>query len=138
MAASPAIQQSETILAAILRFFEIARVLVRLNHVARRIVNANHGVMGATAVLRVIDCRARVLIPQSAEWQRIRNQIDAAPIPEKFNAFLSRVEKKKSASVNPQHYRPRSSVMKQNSLMSCPHPRQPTVCLIAKQASGQA
>ena len=28
-----------------LRFFEIARVLVRLNHVARRILNANHSVM---------------------------------------------------------------------------------------------
>jgi hypothetical protein len=24
-------------------------------------------------------------------WQRIGNQINAAPIPEKFNAFLSRV-----------------------------------------------
>ena len=28
-----------------LQFFEIARVLVRLNHVARRILNANHSVM---------------------------------------------------------------------------------------------
>ena len=27
------------------RFFEIARVLVRLDHVARRIVNANHGIV---------------------------------------------------------------------------------------------
>jgi hypothetical protein len=34
--------------------------------------------MGAAAVLRVIDCRARVLIPQPTERQRIGNQIDAA------------------------------------------------------------
>jgi hypothetical protein len=33
----------------------------------------------------------RLAIPQSAEWKRIGNQINAAPIPEKFNAFLSRV-----------------------------------------------
>jgi hypothetical protein len=31
-------------------------------------------------VLRVIDCRARVLIPQATERQRIGNQIDAASI----------------------------------------------------------
>ena len=31
------------------------------------IVNANQSVMGATAVLRVIGCHARVLIPQAAE-----------------------------------------------------------------------
>ena len=36
--------------------------------------------MAADAVLRVIDRRARVLIPQSTEWQRIGNQIDAAII----------------------------------------------------------
>jgi len=34
--------------------FEIARVLVRLDHVASIIVNANHSVMGAAAVLRVM------------------------------------------------------------------------------------
>jgi hypothetical protein len=37
--------QSKTILAAILRFFEIARVLVRLDHIASFIVNANDGVV---------------------------------------------------------------------------------------------
>ena len=61
-------------------FSELARVLVCLDHVASRIVNANYAIMGAAAVLRVIDCRARVLIPQPTEWQRIRNQIDAALI----------------------------------------------------------
>ena len=29
-------------------------------------------------MLCVIDCRARVLIPQATEWQRIGNQIDDA------------------------------------------------------------
>jgi hypothetical protein len=37
------------------RFAELARVLVRLDHVARYILNANHRVMGAAAVLGVID-----------------------------------------------------------------------------------
>jgi hypothetical protein len=36
--------------------------------------------MGAAAVLRVIDCRARVLIPQPSERKRIGNQINAAMI----------------------------------------------------------
>ena len=31
-------------------------------------------------MLRVVDCGARVLIPQSPEWQRIKNQIDSAMI----------------------------------------------------------
>jgi hypothetical protein len=38
----PAIKNDSS---AILRFFEIALVLVRLDHVARFIVNANHGIM---------------------------------------------------------------------------------------------
>ena len=53
-------------------------MLVLLDHVTGTTVNANHSVMGAAAVLRVIDCRARVLIPQPAEGQRVGNQIDAA------------------------------------------------------------
>jgi hypothetical protein len=60
--------------------FELARMLVSSNHVICIIVNANHSAMGAAAVLRVIDCRARVLIPQSPERKRIGNQIDAAMI----------------------------------------------------------
>jgi hypothetical protein len=39
-----------------LPLFEIASVLVRLDHVARRIVNANHGIMLAAAMLRVAGC----------------------------------------------------------------------------------
>jgi hypothetical protein len=34
--------------------------------------------MGAAAVLRGIDCRARILIPQPTEWQHIGNRIDTA------------------------------------------------------------
>jgi len=52
-----------------LRFFEIALVLVRFDHITRLIVNVNHGIMRPAAVLRVIDCRARVLIPQSTKRQ---------------------------------------------------------------------
>jgi hypothetical protein len=45
-------------------------------------------------MLRVTDsvCDAiRPAVPQPTERQRIGNQIKAAAIPEKFNAFLSRV-----------------------------------------------
>jgi hypothetical protein len=47
--------------------------------------------MGAAAVLRVSDCRARVLVPQSPEWQRIGNQIDAAMISrEKISTAINK------------------------------------------------
>jgi hypothetical protein len=39
---------------------ENRRVLVRLDHVASRIVNADHSIMGTTAVHRVTDCRSAV------------------------------------------------------------------------------
>ena len=61
--------------------FEIPVVLVRLDHIASSIVNANDSIMRSTAVLRVIDCVADCVwlsIPQPTEWQRIGNQIDAA------------------------------------------------------------
>jgi hypothetical protein len=45
MAASFAVRQSKTILARILRSFEIAFVLVRFDHVARFIVNPDHSIM---------------------------------------------------------------------------------------------
>ena len=64
-------------------FGEIARMLVRLDHVARFIVNANHGVVRPAAKLRVADCiadRVWLAIPEPAKWQRIGNQIDAATI----------------------------------------------------------
>src|SRR5947208_16917423 len=50
--------------------FEFARVLVRLDHLARYIVNANHSIMGATAKLRVADCIAdcvRLAVPQATK-----------------------------------------------------------------------
>jgi hypothetical protein len=43
--------------------FEIARFLVRFNHVASLIVNANHGVMRSTAKLRVTDCVQNFGVP---------------------------------------------------------------------------
>ena len=55
--------------------------MIALDHVASRIVNADHSTMCATAMLRVINgiaSRVRPVIPQAAEWQRIGNQIDAA------------------------------------------------------------
>ena len=63
-----------------LPLYEIALVFVRFNHVACVIVNANYSIVGAAAVLRVIDCRPRVLIPKPTERQRIGNQIDSAMI----------------------------------------------------------
>ena len=62
---------------------EIARVLVRFDHVASFIVNVDHGVMRSAALAGVADCIAgsvRSVIPQPTEWQRIGNQIDAAMI----------------------------------------------------------
>jgi len=56
-------------------------VLVRFDHVASGIINENHGIMRAAAMLRVSDCvrdSIRLAIPQPTEWQRIGNQIDAA------------------------------------------------------------
>jgi hypothetical protein len=49
-------------------FFEIARLLVCLNHVASVKVNANHGVMWAAVMFYVIDCiadRIRLSVRQS-------------------------------------------------------------------------
>jgi hypothetical protein len=62
--------------------FDIARVFIRLNHVARVIVNAN------TALFERLRCVAypiallcvRFALPQATKWQRIGNQIDAAII----------------------------------------------------------
>jgi hypothetical protein len=65
-----------------------ARVLVRFDHIARFIVNANHSVMWTAAMLRVADCvvdRIRFAVPQPIEWQRIGTQIDAATVPARSN-----------------------------------------------------
>ena len=62
---------------------EIALVLVRLDQVASRIVNANHSMTGAAVELRVTNCVAdgvRLAIRQATEWQRIGNQINAPMI----------------------------------------------------------
>src|SRR5438309_875243 len=66
------------------RLFEIARVLVRLDHVASFTVNANHSIMRAAEKLSVVDRVAdciRLAIPQPTEWQHIGDQIDAALVP---------------------------------------------------------
>jgi hypothetical protein len=67
--------------------FEIAFVLVRLDHVASGIAKADHSIMRAAAVFGVVDCvadRVRFVIPQPPEWQRIGYQIDAG-----INVFLT-------------------------------------------------
>jgi len=59
---------------AALRFFEVARVLVRFDQIARFIVNANHSMMRSAAMLGVSDCvpdRIRLAVPQPTEWERI-------------------------------------------------------------------
>jgi len=58
-------------------------VLVRLDHVASVIVNADHRVMSAAVKLCVTNCIADCVwlaIPQPTEWQRVGNQISAAVI----------------------------------------------------------
>ena len=57
-------------------FFEIVLVLVRLDYVARRGVDANHCIVRATVELsvanRIVD-RVRLAIPQATEWKGIGN-----------------------------------------------------------------
>jgi hypothetical protein len=64
-------------------FFEITFVLVRFDHVASGVVNANHSIMSPAEKLCVADCvadRVWLAIPQPTEWERIGDQIDAAMI----------------------------------------------------------
>ena len=59
-----------------LPLFEIALVLVRFDHVASIIVNADNRVMGAAEKLCVIDCVAGCVwlaVTETTEWQRIGN-----------------------------------------------------------------
>jgi hypothetical protein len=66
-----------------LRFFEIAFVFVRFDHVASVIVNANHGIMRPAVEFGVVDCIAEfvwLVIPQPTKWQRIGDKIKAASI----------------------------------------------------------
>ena len=58
-------------------------MLVRFNHVVQFIVNADHSILRAAAVLGIADCIpdcVRFAIPQATEWQSIENQLDAAMI----------------------------------------------------------
>ena len=61
--------------------FEIAFVLVRLDHVSNVIVNANHSIM-RTAVMRCVsDCvvyRTWPVIPHPTEREHVGNEINAA------------------------------------------------------------
>jgi hypothetical protein len=64
-----AIQQSKAILARSCeasRLFEIALVLVRFDHVACNIVNADHSITGAAEKLCLAD-RIRLAVPQPTE-----------------------------------------------------------------------
>ena len=57
-------------------FFELACVLVRVDHVARRIVNANHSIVCPAEKLCVTDCIADCVwlaVPQATEWQLVGN-----------------------------------------------------------------
>ena len=63
-----------------LRLFEIARVLVRFDHVASVIVNANHGIMRTAIKLRVSNCVRVFRVPQATEWQRIVKPLQNATL----------------------------------------------------------
>ena len=57
-------------------------MLVRFNHVARYIENANHSASLAVE-FRISDCVADCVwlaVPQPTKWQRVGNQIAAAMI----------------------------------------------------------
>jgi len=53
--------------------FEIALVLLRFDHAASRIINANHSIMRAAAVHRVADCIIWRVIPQPTKWEHIED-----------------------------------------------------------------
>ena len=58
----------------LLRFFEVASVFVRLNHVARVIVNANYSIMRTAAMRSVADCVRNcgwLAVPQLTESEPI-------------------------------------------------------------------
>jgi hypothetical protein len=57
-----------------LPLFELARVLVRLDHIASVIVNANHGIVWAAVEFRVVDCVPdciRFAVLKATEWQHL-------------------------------------------------------------------
>jgi hypothetical protein len=81
-------------------FFETYKRTIHVNFRHRRTIFHYAGLISKSnntcwwksllAVLRIRKLKA-IIIPQPTERQRIGNQINAAPIPEKFSAFLSRV-----------------------------------------------
>jgi len=46
-------------------------MFMRFDNSTELIENANHDGMGSTVEFRVADSRARILIPQTTEWQHI-------------------------------------------------------------------
>jgi hypothetical protein len=68
-----------------LRLFEIARVLVRFNHVARLIVNANHCVM-RPAVKRSNHRGKRASLPSDGTFRGLKSRASLCP-----SAICSRV-----------------------------------------------
>jgi hypothetical protein len=65
------------------RLFKLACALVRFDHIASRIVNANHGAMGAAAMFCVTECIRDCVwlaVPEPTERQRTGKQIDAEMI----------------------------------------------------------
>jgi hypothetical protein len=60
--------------------FEITLVLVRFDHVASFIVNANHCIMRTAEKIRVFDGIVRLGVPQPPKRQRVGDEIQAAPI----------------------------------------------------------
>jgi hypothetical protein len=62
-------------------------LFVRFDHVASRIVNANHGIMRPAETFSISDGVIGLVVPQLPEWQRIGNQIDAAFIFARTNGL---------------------------------------------------
>src|SRR5260370_22133304 len=80
-------------------FARAARVLVRFDHIARFIVNANHSFVRTAAKLCEPDCIAHGVwpgIPQRTERQSIGDQIDAAFIGSADSTDGRRYRQKKS------------------------------------------
>jgi hypothetical protein len=111
--------------------FEIALLLVRLNYLAGRVVNSNHGMVRSAEKLRVIYSVAggvRPAIPKSPEWQHIGNEINAAFVSARahfvsvdrrshrrwtFNHFLIALWRTKPAQSGPRgHLRDRGNANK--------------------------
>src|SRR4029453_13793411 len=79
-----------------LSLFEIALVLVRLDHVASFVVNANHGIVRPAIMFCVSDCirdGIRPVMPQTTEWQHIGDEINTAFIFARGSDFVRLLQK---------------------------------------------